>query len=143
MDSENIAALLLQKNVTPTANRILVFRTLKALGRPGSLGEITDFIGTMDKSSVYRSLSLFLENDVVHSIDDGSGVLKYEICGSERHSAADMHAHFYCESCGRLFCLELPIPMSAIALPEHFTAHSVNFVIKGECRECRMNHGCD
>lgn len=139
MNNDQIADLLTQKGVKPTANRILVVKALMSAMRPAALAELTNSLQTVDKSSVYRTLCMFLEKDVVHSIDDGSGSLKYELCLHSRHSIDDMHAHFYCTVCGKIFCLEATIPPLQVALPEGFAAHSSNYVIKGVCGDCNTS----
>lgn len=135
MDNDKIALLLMHKDIKPTANRLLVYRTLERENRPLSLSDVVDILETMDKSSVFRVLATFLEKDLVHEIDDGSGRLKYEVCRCEHHSLSDMHAHFLCEECGEIFCLD-GIDPTAIALPDGFKAHSANFVLKGLCPKC-------
>ena len=85
MDNDHIADLLIRKDIKPTANRLLVYRTLERENRPLCLSDVVDILGTMDKSSVFRVLATFLEKDIVHSIDDGSGRLKYELCRCEHH----------------------------------------------------------
>lgn len=105
-----------------------------------SIADLEDTLLTVDKSSIFRVLTLFLEHDIVHAFEDGRGVLNYELCTNEGAcNLSDAHIHFYCESCRQSFCMEnLPIP--DFALPEGFTAHSVSFVIKGECPQCRRKH---
>jgi Fur family ferric uptake transcriptional regulator len=129
--------ILISKNIRPTANRILVAKCLDSFNRPISIAEIEESISTMDKSSIFRALTRFVENDVVHVIDDGSGALKYELChGEHGHSLEDMHAHFRCELCGRVFCLESKhIPI--IELPSGFSAMHINYVIQGICSDCK------
>ena len=84
---------------------------------------------------------IFLENEIVHAFEDGRGLLNYELCLS--HGACshnDSHIHFYCESCQKSFCLE-DIHIPHFTLPEGFCTHSMSFVIKGECPDCRRkNH---
>lgn len=132
----DIISLLENKKVKPTANRILVLKGLLSSSRPMSLSDIEDALPTMDKSSIFRVLSLFLERDIVHAFEDGRGVVNYEMCeskGSCNHK--DSHIHFYCESCHRSFCMEdLHIP--SFRLPEGFRPSSISFVIKGLCPEC-------
>ena len=135
MNSEEITSRLERKGVKPTANRILVYKTLAGLDHPASLADIESLQLSMDKSSIFRVLTLFHEHDVVHAFEDGRGILNYELCHSEGAcNMNDSHVHFYCESCQRSFCLD-------IKLPEGFHAHSLSFVVKGECAECRKkNH---
>lgn len=141
MNNEDIEKRLEQKGVKPTANRILVYKVLAGLNNPASLSNIEGLLLSMDKSSIFRVLTLFHEHDVVHSFEDGRGILNYELCLSKGAcNMKDNHVHFYCESCQRSFCLE-DVHIHDIQLPEGFHAHSLSFVIKGECAECRRkNH---
>lgn len=141
MNNEDIEKRLEQKGVKPTANRILVYKVLAGLKNPASLSNIEGLLLSMDKSSIFRVLTLFHEHDVVHSFEDGRGILNYELCLSKGAcNMKDNHVHFYCESCQRSFCLE-DVHIHDIQLPEGFHAHSLSFVIKGECAECRRkNH---
>lgn len=128
--------LLVKAGVKPTANRLLVVRELLQTDVPMSLMEIEAALETMERSSVLRVLHLLLEHDVVHAIEDGRGVTKYEICHGESHcSVDDMHAHFYCEKCGRTFCFE-DISAPVINIPSEFSIRSVNYMLKGLCPAC-------
>jgi Fur family ferric uptake transcriptional regulator len=136
MNTEEASSRLELKGIRPTANRILVYRELSAVSRPVSLADIEDAMPQMDKSSIFRVLTLFLAHDVVHSFTDGRGVVNYELCGSStRCHHTDGHLHFYCETCQRSFCLE-DVHLPDIELPQGFIPHSVSFVIKGECPQC-------
>lgn len=122
--------------VRPTAVRILVAQTLADADAPLSLSQIEATLDTTPKSSIFRALILFLEHRMVHCFEDGSGSLKYELCGdSENNHTSDMHTHFYCEKCRRTFCLKTTrVPL--IEIPEGFTMQSVNYMVKGFCKEC-------
>ena len=137
MINNDIENLLQDKGVKPTANRILVMKELMKATHPINLAELEkrlDF--TMDKASIFRVLELFAEKDVVHVIEDGSRSLKYELCHSgKEHSIADQHAHFYCERCKETFCLEA-VSVPLIDIPDGFTPHSINYMIKGICPKC-------
>lgn len=136
MENSKCIEKLTRKGIKPTANRILVLETLLAAARAVSVQELEIMLGTVDKSSIFRTLTLFVKQHVVHTIEDGSGSLKYEVCsGEDSCSVADMHTHFYCEVCHRTFCFEA-IHIPVIALPEGFAMHSINYMVKGVCREC-------
>lgn len=140
MNSQDIISRLGSKGIRPTANRILVMKTLMGEQNPQSLSNLERKMVSMDKSSIFRTLTLFLEHDVVHAFEDGRGVLCYELC--EEKGACDHHdghIHFYCESCQRSFCME-DIHIPSFELPEGFYPHSISFVIKGECPDCRKKH---
>lgn len=140
MNSQDIISRLESKGIRPTANRILVMKTLMGEQNPQSLSNLERKMVSMDKSSIFRTLTLFLEHDVVHAFEDGRGVLCYELC--EEKGACDHHdghIHFYCESCQRSFCMK-DIHIPSFELPEGFYPHSISFVIKGECPDCRKKH---
>ena len=140
MNSQDMISRLESKGIRPTANRILVMKTLMGEQNPQSLSNLERKMVSMDKSSIFRTLTLFLEHDVVHAFEDGRGVLCYELC--EEKGACDHHdghIHFYCESCQRSFCME-DIHIPSFELPEGFYPHSISFVIKGDCPDCRKKH---
>ena len=140
MNSQDMISRLESKGIRPTANRILVMKTLMGEQNPQSLSNLERKMVSMDKSSIFRTLTLFLEHDVVHAFEDGRGVLCYELC--EEKGACDHHdghIHFYCESCQRSFCME-DIHIPSFELPEGFYPNSISFVIKGECPDCRKKH---
>ncbi len=141
MNSDETVSRLEEKGVKPTANRIVVYKLLAAAEHPLTLNDMERMNLSLDKSSIFRVLTLFLEHDVVHSFEDGRGVLNYELCLSRGAcNMKDKHVHFYCESCRQSFCLE-DIHIHDVHLPEGFSAHSFSFVVKGECPECRKrNH---
>ncbi len=133
---DGIERQLLEKGVKPTANRILVYRALDGKDRPLCLSDLETELDTLDKSSIFRVLTLFLEHDIVHAVEDGSGSLKYELCSShEGHPAFDGHVHFYCENCHRTFCIE-DVPIPPVSVPEGYHAHFVNYMINGICPGC-------
>ena len=137
MNGQQITERLASKGIRPTANRILVYDALARQESPQSLKNMENLLLSMDKSSIFRTLTLFLEHDAVHAFEDGRGILNYEVCEEEGEcDHHDGHIHFYCESCHRSFCME-DIHIPSFELPEGFYPHSVSFVIKGECPECR------
>lgn len=128
--------LLEKAGIKPTANRILVLREIIGSESPMSLIELEVALETMDRSSVLRVLNLLLDHDVIHAFEDGRGVSKYEICHGESHcSVDDMHAHFYCEKCDRVYCFE-DISAPQINIPGNFQIRSVNYMLKGICPKC-------
>ena len=116
--------------------RILIFKEICRIGGAFSLNDIEQGLETVDKSSIFRTLEIFEKHHLVHSIDDGTGSIKFEVCeGEDDCTIADMHTHFYCEKCHRTFCLkEISAPL--VDLPEGFQANSVNYIIKGLCPDC-------
>lgn len=134
--------LLKTRGLKETPNRILVLRQLQQAVRPLSLSELETKLETLDKSSIFRVLNLFVSHEIVHSINGMDGMTRYELCHGNGHcSPADMHPHFYCTACHRHFCItDTPVPL--ICLPPGFQTHNVSVMIQGLCPECinSINH---
>lgn len=132
--------LLAQRNIKPTAIRLLVLKELLASDRAFSLLDLEDRLVTVDKSTIFRTLTLFLGRHLIHAVDDGSGSLKYAACNHDCDCEVDdLHTHFYCESCHRTFCFK-QIHIPQVILPEGFSMNSINYVIKGLCCDCSPKH---
>lgn len=136
MDKEKYVSLLEEHDVKPTANRIMVIEALASSLQPLSLAELERRIMTIDKSNVFRALTLFREHHLVHTIEGSGDSVKYELCHShsEDHDE-DQHPHFFCEICQQTYCLE-DIHIPEVMLPPGFKSHSVNYIIKGICPHC-------
>ena len=147
MTEADIPVHLEQNDIKPTANRILVIRELMTASTALSLGDLEARLGTVDKSSIFRVLSLLSEHHLIHQINDSTGQTKYALCEDGSHSSdphhniSDEHIHFHCERCKRTFCLPSEhIP--DIKLPEGFHIHNAEMVVTGLCPECIKKYGC-
>ena len=68
MNSQDMISRLESKGIRPTANRILVMKTLMGEQNPQSLSNLERKMVSMDKSSIFRTLTLFLSHHLIHSI---------------------------------------------------------------------------
>ena len=134
--------LLHSRGIRPTPVRILVLRALQENDCAVSLMTLEAELKTVDRSSIFRTLNLFLEQHLVHQVEDGSGQTKFALCEEHCRSGAhhekmlsDFHVHFYCEQCQRTLCLH-DVAIPDVELPKGFMLTSANFVLKGVCAEC-------
>jgi Fur family ferric uptake transcriptional regulator len=136
LTEEHCVQLLESHNVKPTANRIVVARALAAAMRPLLLAELEAEIGTIDKSGIFRTLTVFKENHLVHLVEDGCQGVRYELCHSRHEDEDDdMHVHFHCTQCHKTFCIDnTPVPV--VELPDGYLMSTVNYVVKGICPDC-------
>ncbi|MCF6365378.1 MAG: transcriptional repressor [Bacteroidales bacterium] len=135
--NKNIDNKLNSRNIKLTAMRQLILEILTEQKTAISLPELEEKFTYADKSTLYRTLKTFQDNKLIHSIDDGSGAIRYAVCDDTCEcNPEDLHLHFYCTSCKQTFCFtEIPVPI--INLPSDFSLESVNFVVKGICPECK------
>ena len=136
MAYKNDSEILSKHGIKLTANRLLVFETMKKIGHAFSLNDMEEELLSMDKSTIFRTLVLFLEHHLIHSVEDGSGSLKYCVCHNNGDCSPDeFHCHFYCEECQRTFCLE-DVQTPIIDVPEGYMVREANYLLKGICSEC-------
>jgi len=137
MQDNDVIDAMMHHGVKPTANRILIAQALLSGGRPMSMMELEDAIGSVDKSVISRTLTLFKEQHLVHVLPDGGDGLRYELCHSHSDTHDDdAHVHFYCTRCRKTFCLE-DIPIPEVPLPEGYEGESVNYMVSGICPDCK------
>jgi Fur family ferric uptake transcriptional regulator len=132
--------LLLQRNIAPTAIRLLVLRAMFDFRHAFTLGNLEEELDTVDKSTLSRTINLFHAKHLIHSIDDGSGAIKYSVCSNKcMCEIADLHPHFFCTKCRQTTCLtNIHIPQ--VELPENYQLSSINFVLKGVCDKCNLKN---
>jgi len=124
------------RNIRPTAMRELVLKVLTEEDRAISLADIEQKFDNADKTTLYRTLKTFEENKLIHSIDDGTGSVKYALCKENcQCNPEDLHVHFLCTKCQKTYCLN-DISIPSIALPMNFKLETINMVVKGICFNC-------
>ncbi len=137
MDKKKVDDKLQEKNVRITAMRELILKELSRKPVAISLKELENRFAQSEKSTLYRTLKTFEEKKIIHSVDDGTGSIKYAVCHDTCEcNPGDLHIHFHCTKCGQTYCMpELPIP--EINLPRGYTLNKANFVVKGICEYCQ------
>lgn len=130
---EQIENILVDAGVKPTAIRVMVMREIIAHNHPFTLADMENRLVTVDRSTLFRTLTLFLEYKLLHDVDNGSGSKIY--CKCECASLHTAHIHFTCTACGQTFCIR-DIDTSVIPHPEGFVVKESSLVMKGLCPKC-------
>lgn len=134
--NQEVEILLKKHGIRSTAIRILILKEMFKCENTFNLTDLEIALDTIDKSTIFRTIILFEEQHILHSIEDGSGSVKYCVC-TQDHTCEinELHAHFHCEICKQTFCIENEhIPL--IHLENGYTAKSINYTIKGICPKC-------
>ena len=127
---------LTSRNIKPTAMRELVLDILTEQKIAICLADLEQKFHKSDKVTLYRTLKTFEEKKLIHSIDDGTGAVKYALCKEScQCHPEDLHVHFFCLKCQHTFCLS-DIPIPSINLPVNFSMENINLVVKGVCSNC-------
>lgn len=99
MNDEEIKGMLKESGLSSTMPRILILRLLGEEHGPFTADEIYKKLPkkSMDKASVYRSLSLFEEKNLVTPIHLEKDVVHYELNDPSHH-----HHHIMCRICHKV-----------------------------------------
>jgi len=111
-------------HIKPTSARCAIVEVLESASSPLSYEQIKvqmDLV--MDKATFYRNMALFEESALVSKFESDDRKWYYELGKME-------HAHFICESCHEISCMDIPVPSQA-------QGNKVKSVIlKGTCKTC-------
>ena len=134
---ETIEQVLESKNIRVTAMRLLIYKFLAENQVAATLSDVENAFEKADRTTLYRTVKTFVERDIVHQIDDGTGIVKYALCeqNCSCEIETDLHLHFHCNNCNETVCLtEHKIPK--IKVPDGFISENINLVVKGVCDKC-------
>jgi Fur family ferric uptake transcriptional regulator len=118
-----------------TRTRVAVIEALQRSAHPLShdeIGATLDGAGIgHDRVTLYRALEWLVEQGIAQRIAGGERAWRFEI----RRDGDHRHAHFHCERCGQIVCLE-DVPAAAPALPAGFAVARAELVLHGACADC-------
>jgi Fe2+ or Zn2+ uptake regulation protein len=135
--NRNIDELLAKSHLRVTGPRKAIFDTLRNASEPLSHMEIANVNSIVDKTSVYRSIELFIKLGVVVGVNHG-WKQRYELAEPFRPH----HHHLHCVNCGKIEELQserLEGAIQDIASASDFQVIGHTFEITGICGDCR--HG--
>lgn len=126
--------ILLEKGIRPSIIRLKVYEYLASSNIHPTVDEIYhdlhQMIPTLSKTTIYNILSLFVEKNLVKSLNVDSIEARYE---SIKHD----HSHFKCNNCGELY----DIPNQLVNLINDdlsgFVVESKEVLFKGLCPKCK------
>lgn len=87
-----------------------------------------------DRVTIYRILDRLVNDDIVHKIVDLDGTVKYAKCHHAHPVTIHNHAHFSCENCHEITCLESVKP--SYIIPHNYKVNDINFTLSGLCPNC-------
>jgi Fur family transcriptional regulator, ferric uptake regulator len=137
--SADLADLLRRKGVRPTRQRLAVLAELADEPNDATAQELWRRLHDRSDSSlglatVYRTLAVLRENDVIDALSHHGGELCYRLC-AETH-----HHHLVCVSCHRVIEIDecdLDDWIDRVASRSGFAATEHRLEIEGLCSDCR------
>lgn len=124
--------------IRKTTVRQMIWKTIQQIDQAFSLADLENLLPNIDRSSIFRTLTLFEEHNLLHGFEDGSGHHKYCLCiehdeDGNHHNC--QHVHAFCTVCHRTFCLK-SAHIPTVQLPDGFIMQHINYVVQGVCKDC-------
>lgn len=133
-----VRQVLKARGYRATPQRLLVLEVLETAGRHLSAEEVHAALQarypTVDLSTVYRTLDLFVSLGLVAVCDLGAGRRFYEPAGRPDHG------HFRCQGCGAVLHFDdaLLEPLrTALAERHGFQVQRLSVTVQGRCPACQ------
>lgn len=132
---QELEIIFTREKLRLTTPRKVVFKVLKESTAPLSVAMITDRCQSIDRTSVYRTIDIFVQLGIVKAIPLG---------WKQRYELADPfklhHHHLSCTNCKRLIDLHssrIEHIVATIASEHNFVVDDHTFEIRGLCDKCR------
>ncbi|MCF6183041.1 MAG: transcriptional repressor [Bacteroidales bacterium] len=106
---------IVNNNIHPTVDTI--FKTL------------SNEIPTLSKTTVYNTLKLFEEQKLIKSVNIEENEIRYD-------ARKNIHGHFKCERCGKIYDFDYNYNDLKYKGLEHFIFNKTDIMIKGICKLC-------
>lgn len=144
----NVEELLKQSGLKLTSPRILILSALMDTECALSGQQLFDQLNRkgskkMDKVTVYRTLSSFLEAGIIHQIpsDDRSGL--YSFHNHKTQTKAQVYVHFICQTCENTFCLDVKnLDIKLTLNPDDQKGYQIvsqELMLRGYCPHCTIH----
>lgn len=112
----NVLDYLLKNRIHPTADDIYE--------------AVAKNIPTLSKTSIYNTIDLFLEKNIIQIINTGNKESRYDIDTS-------IHGHFSCNICNRVFDFDIDSIEYDKSILDGFIINEQKVLFKGICNSCK------
>lgn len=137
---DSIRASLKKAGLRKTAPRVAVLRGLLKQRSPVSHSELVELLASegFDSTTIYRNLKDLTDAGLVSRRDLGDHTWRFELQRPGEAPHAREHAHFLCEDCGAVACLDTSrVNISAgPGAPRSVGKGGVEIQVKGRCDRC-------
>lgn len=137
---QSITAVIKQYGLRITPIRLALIHYFCDHHSPAEVSEIINYLQSSNisphKTTLYRDIELLLKLELLHKVDLGDGVMRYEL------AHRDHHHHLVCTGCKAI--ADVAIPGDVHEMTRHIekefafkiNAHSLEFF--GLCQNCQI-----
>ena len=84
---------------------------------------------SLSKTTVYNSVEILEKQGIIQSLRIAGNEIRYDFRN-------DLHHHFICKKCGRIFDIDLTCPVIDKVEQNGFKVEEIHGYFKGICKEC-------
>ena len=125
--------IMLDKGISPSVTRTKIFTYLDDDCHHPTVDEIyqalIDELPTLSKTTVYNTLRLFMEHELVKAVQTSSTESRYELYH-------EPHSHFRCTMCGKIYDIPHIKPMYQAQELSGFVVVDDEVTLSGHCPSC-------
>ncbi len=134
-------------DIKKTPGRISIIRALQEHNSPMSENDMKDKMQeNYDRITFYRNINTLSSAGIIHKIVVDNTHIRYGLnCCKAKHEPVGLndnahihrneHAHFFCEMCEKVICLE-NVKIPNFELPQGYQKSDSDVIIKGKCEKC-------
>jgi len=130
----SFAQKLLDRNITPSRQRVLILKYLVENQCHPTVDQIfcalRGEVPTLSKATVYNTLNVFIEAKLVRPLSIEDNEIRYDIVTED-------HGHFKCSTCGSIVNFAVDIDRFVAADLQGFRITAKNVYFNGICPACR------
>lgn len=133
MIDTNVSDYLKKHGIKPSLQRIRIFQYLINNRNHPTVDtiyqELVKDIPTLSKTTVYNTLNLFMEKNIVTVITIEENETRYD-------ADVSLHGHFKCEKCGEVYDFNVDVPKLKDNMLKNFEIKEKHIYYKGICENC-------
>lgn len=119
------------KNKKLTKKRKMILDIFKN-GDLLTANDICKKLPSIDRATVYRSLTYFVQMGFLREVNIKKGVSSFEIL-----APGDNHQHFICEKCNKVVHIQIDKNIVRNFVPSEYEVKSFELNLKGRCKKCK------
>ena len=130
--------LLKNKKIRETPFRKKVLAVFDKYNNAISLTVIENELKKFDRTTLYRTIKVFLEKGIIHEIKINGEDSNYALCQEESdiNTHHHQHIHFKCTNCGIISCVEID-EFPSINIPK-YKIERLEIQAIGLCKNCNV-----
>jgi len=94
--------------------------------------EVYEKFHWIDRATVYRNLTLFVEQGLLREVHIKKGVASYEF-----NTKGDNHQHFLCGKCEKVIPIDINYDEMKKIIPVEVQFEEFELNLKGTCKDCK------